>query len=121
MTHRARLTAESLGISGFYWSRLWTVIGFLLPFINLVRPWLGLGETRRAIMNSVRSGRIGGEWPQEGGTSFATLGLALFIFANRAAARTIIGGYKDIGIPILAQELEMGEAHRKRTHLNNRH
>src|SRR3546814_3419714 len=77
MTHRARLTAESLGISGFYWSRLWTVIGFLLPFINLVRPWLGLGETRRAIMNSVRSGRIGGEWSQEGGTSFATLGLAL--------------------------------------------
>src|SRR3546814_1679751 len=61
-------------------------------------------------MNSVRSGRIGGEWSQEGGTSFATLGLALFIFANRAAARTIIGGYKHIGIPISAQEFERAAA-----------
>src|SRR3546814_18435187 len=46
---------------------------------------------------------------RSGGTSFATLGLALFIFANRAAARTIIGGYKHIGIPISAQEFERAE------------
>ena len=83
--HGARSAIEWLGIRDWKWSYGWTVATFFIPFVNLVRPWLGLGEIDRAITVNARQGSIDKGWRQD--TSGATFLLALAIIVGSAIAR----------------------------------
>jgi hypothetical protein len=81
-----RWVAEDLWISGFRLSLKWTVITLFVPLLNLIRPWLGFAEIRRAILFSGRHTRVGVAWVEASGTSLFTILLSvtyLLITASR--------------------------------------
>jgi hypothetical protein len=53
----ARRLAEAIGIRGWTHGWGWTVGTILIPIACLFRPWLGLAEIRRAIVDSAAAGR----------------------------------------------------------------
>lgn len=53
----ARGIAEAIGISDWTYRWGWTVASIFIPFVCLVRPWLGFAEIRRAILASAAGGR----------------------------------------------------------------
>ena len=61
----ARKCAEAVGISGYHWTSRWTIISLFIPFLCLVRPWLGFGEIRRSIVASHRNKTSGQAWRSE--------------------------------------------------------
>ena len=46
--HRARVNARAFGCRRFRYSRIWTIIGFLIPIWNLFRPYQIVSEVWRA-------------------------------------------------------------------------
>jgi len=46
--HRARINARAFGCRRFRYSRIWTIVGFLVPILNFFRPYQVVSEVWRA-------------------------------------------------------------------------
>lgn len=82
---QARRLAEAIGVRDWTYGWGWTVASVFIPFVCLVRPWLGFAEIRRAILASSASGRptIGQEF------SGFTLLLGMSFFLCSGAVRML--------------------------------
>lgn len=89
----ARRVARAAGVE-FAYSYRWTVIALFIPILNIVRPWLGFAEIRRAVMNAAE-----GRLTTFGGFSFMTLALGLTIFINGGLQRELGGELEQLPQP----------------------
>jgi hypothetical protein len=90
----ARRIAQAAGVR-FGYSYGWTVGTLFIPLINLVRPWLGFAEIRRAVLATAREGRP----TTEGQISLLTLVLGLAIAFNMGLNRVLDEGLKQLAVP----------------------
>jgi hypothetical protein len=58
--HRQRINVRAFGCRGFRFTRIWTVIGFLIPVVNSYRPYQVVSEVWRA--SDPRSMEPSSEW-----------------------------------------------------------
>ncbi len=89
--YKARVLAEDLLIFGFRYSFYWTFVSLFVPLINLYRPWFGIGELDRSLVNSARSGEIGSGWRR--GFSAWTVLLAVTLLGTIIAIVAIYRAY----------------------------
>jgi hypothetical protein len=74
-----RRSGEGIGLTGFSHSLAWTAWSMLVPLLNLYRPWVGLGEIRRAVFVAQETRVIGNRWNRFGDVSSATIALAAVV------------------------------------------
>jgi hypothetical protein len=90
----ARRIAQAAGVR-FGYSYGWTVGTLFIPLLNLVRPWLGFAEIRRAVLATAREG-----CPTTGGQiSLLTLLLGLTIAFNLGLNEVLDEGLKRFAAP----------------------
>lgn len=73
----ARRLAEAIGVRGWTYGWGWTVGTIFIPIACLFRPWLGLAEIRRAIVDSAAAGRA--TRSEEFSASTLILGASFFV------------------------------------------
>lgn len=93
MAH-ARILAELAGV-GLSYRYGWTIATLFIPLVNLVRPWLGFAEIRRAIVGTAATSQPGAE----SGFSFFTVLLALAVILGSAVQRAVGTEFDRLGAP----------------------
>jgi hypothetical protein len=84
MAH-CRRVGERAGLTGYSYSMGWTVGAFFVPLLNLYRPWVGLGEIRRAVFVAVEARQSGKRWNKFGDLSYATITVAIVVVGGIGA------------------------------------
>lgn len=79
---RARVIAERAGLRGYRWSNLWTAVTVIIPFLNLIRPWLGFSEIARSLRGAAVTGELGDAWRRDRRADTATFLLWLLVLLS---------------------------------------
>ena len=88
----ARAAQERAGVTGYEYSYFWTVTTIFVPIANLFRPWLAFAEIRRIAYLGGRTGSPAGTWAKGAPTSWATIGLAVWLLLGGTTVRAMAQG-----------------------------
>jgi len=97
----ARHFGEAIGLRDYRWSVRWTVISCVIPILNIVRPWLGFGETYRSLINAARTRRLDATWNH--GFSVLTFLMAALVAINMILSRSSEFDSRIHPLPVLLQ------------------
>jgi hypothetical protein len=84
--YHARALGVAVGVKDYKRRFLWTVVTIFVPILCLFRPWLGLAEIRRGILNTAATGRP----TAQGETSGLTVVLGISAAAWAGGTRAIL-------------------------------